>query len=431
MPKDKSEKKPVHLTRYIDDKYIIESIYHNKTPKYAIVNGVGPEIKGFAKPTSDLWLQPFSDPFDNLSKNVVILPTDIEDYVSEENLLQDIKTFISSFAYMPDFWLNISSYYVLMSWIYDKFGAVPYLEFIGDRDSGKTRMADTIVNCCYSSIIISGASTIAPMFRLIDRYRGTMFIDEADYKESELDSMIAKILNVGYRRGGIVWRAEKYDGDWESKAYDVYGPKIITHRKEFGDDATSSRCLTFKVPKVFDLPSIIPSQLLPDGPFEKTSRSIRNKALKWRFDNIRTIKPDMTSSNLVSNRYREISIPMMTIIKDTSFRKLFIEFLSDTAKEVKSNSHNAICVQVIAKHYRQYKGIGIALYLQGIADDMNILMEDDQEKKWTGKAVGSILNHLGLKTKKGGKQNIYRIEPTDENNTQLLKLFHEYGEAVD
>ncbi len=430
----KEKEKETRVSKFYNETYIIETVYNNKTPKFAVLNGNGIEIKGGIKPTTnpDLWLLPYKDPFGNLEKNIVILPTDVQSYNSTENLLQDIKSFISSFAYLPEFWLNISTYYALMSWIYDCFGAVPYIDFLGDKDSGKTRIGDVIANCCYNSIVITGASTVAPMFRLIDRYPGTMFIDEADYKNSELDTEIAKILNVGYRNGGAVLRAEKYDGSYEPRAFVVYGPKIITHRRPFGDDATSSRCLTYKVPKSFELPSHIPSQIPvgKDNPFTKAATEIRNKCLRWRFDNLRTVKPDTSINIGISSRYREIAVPMLTLITEQSIRKEFLQFLGDTAINVKIGSDNYLCIRVIQKLYNKEKGLKQVIELAEIVQGMNIESHDD-EKSFSGKSVGTILSSMGLDTKRGGTSGRYRLTPSSKNEQQLELLFHEYKNSED
>ena len=252
MPK-KDDKKATHLTKYFDLNYIVETIYYNKVPKYAVMNGKGPEILDFVKPNDNLWLKPYTDPFGNLDKGSILLPTAILDYGTTDKLLDEIRDFISTYCYLPDFWLELSSYYALMTWVYDAFTSVPYLEFLGDKDSGKTRIAKCIAECSYNSIKMSGAGSIPALFRLVDRFRGSLFIDEADYKDSEFDSAIAKIVNSGYTRDGVVWRCDVFEKDYEPRAYSVYGPKILSHREQYKDDATGSRCISFIVPKNSDI----------------------------------------------------------------------------------------------------------------------------------------------------------------------------------
>lgn len=419
------EKSATPMTRYIDKNCIIETVYQNRIPAFAILNGKGPEIAKWYKPTNEIWIKPFEDKGFNLEKGLVLLPSELKDYKSTENLLEDIRNFVSSFAYLDPFWLEVSTYYALMTWIYDCFGSVPYLKFIGDFNSGKSRMAECVAQCSYNTIMINGASTISPMFRLIDRYKGTIFIDEADYDSSDFDSMIAKILNVGYKRGVPITRSENIDGQYEPVAYEVFGPKIITQRKRFKDDATESRCLIYEVPKVSKLPDHIPIQLLPnqENGFYQQALVIRNKCLKWRFDNLKIIKPDMSINENVHLRNAEILVPLLTLIKDEKFKKQLITFMSDNAEEVKGDSDYFHCVQAI----KRLKSREEDLIVGKITEEMMINVEPDKEV--SAKLVGSLIRRLGLET--GKIKGRRKIKSTPKNIARLDELFDEYKEVED
>lgn len=415
---DKKDKKPTHLTRYLDKSYIIETVYHKKLPKYAIVNGKGPEIIGFAKPTEDLWITPYKDPFGNLDKGSILLATDILDYKSTERLLDDIREFLSTYCYLPEFWLELSSHYALLTWIYDIFGSIPYLEFLGDKDSGKTRIGKCISECAYNTIKMSGAGSVPALFRLIDRYRGTLFIDEADYKDSEFDSAIAKIINSGYTKDGVVWRCDMFERDYEPRAYSVYGPKILSHREQYKDDATGSRCISYIVSKT-ELPKHIPAQL--PTKFEADGEIIRSKALKWRFDNLRTFKPNLSLGTELQTRYREITIPLLNIIKDDKFKKELIEFIASSSKEAKDDSDLSICVQVLRELIKKDKAIRII----DIAEEITQLhCKLGNVKTVTSRSTGHTVKLLGLETKRYTEG--FRVEMTPKNISRLEQIFVDY-----
>jgi predicted DNA-binding transcriptional regulator AlpA len=46
-------------------------------------------------------------------------------------------------------------------------------------------------------MFVSGASTVSPMFRIIDAFRGTLILDESDFRFSDEKAEIVKILNNG------------------------------------------------------------------------------------------------------------------------------------------------------------------------------------------------------------------------------------------
>jgi len=419
VPK-KDDKKATHLTKYFDLNYIVETIYYNKVPKYAVMNGKGPEILDFVKPNDNLWLKPYTDPFGNLDKGSILLPTAILDYGTTDKLLDEIRDFISTYCYLPDFWLELSSYYALMTWVYDAFTSVPYLEFLGDKDSGKTRIAKCIAECSYNSIKMSGAGSIPALFRLVDRFRGSLFIDEADYKDSEFDSAIAKIVNSGYTRDGVVWRCDVFEKDYEPRAYSVYGPKILSHREQYKDDATGSRCISFIVPKNSDIPKSIPPQLPPE--FAIQGETIRNKALKWRFDNLRSLKPDLTLGSELQSRYREIAIPLLNLIKNNKFKKTLIEFIAASSKEAKDDSELSICVIALRK---LLKNEGKYMRIKDIADEIAAeYTKLGDTRTVTPKNAGHMVHLLGIDTKR--VMDGYRVELTPETKKKLEKIFADY-----
>ena len=123
----------------------------------------------------------------------------------------------------------ISAYYVLFSWLYDRFNELPYLRVRGDYGSGKSRFLLTVGSLVYKPMFVSGASTVSPIFRTIDAFRGTLVIDESDFKESDERNEIIKIFNQGNARGFPVLRSEQVGNrkEFDVRAYTVFGPKLI------------------------------------------------------------------------------------------------------------------------------------------------------------------------------------------------------------
>lgn len=390
----KEKDKGIPTTKYLDSKYIVETIYNEKLPKYAILNGKI-EIANYLK-FDKTFIVPYKDPFNNLDKGSILLPTNVAEYGSTEKLIEDIKNFISKYCYMPEFWVNVSAHYALLSWIFERFESIPYLEFLGDKDSGKTRIGKTISECCYNTVKMNGAGSIPVLFRLIDRYRGTIFIDEADYRNSEFDSELAKIINCGYTKDGAVWRVDQVDHKYEPRAFGVYGPKILSHREPYKDDATRSRCISFVVPKESQIPKHIPIQL----PFEFNTEGeiIRNKCLKWRFDNLRSFKPDLNLGIDLASRYREITIPLLNLIKDDVFSKELIEFILSSSKDSRGEGELYICVESLSELAKESKNSYVTP--QDIAVRMTEkYCKNGDEKHFTPKKAGYYLTLLGFDKK--------------------------------
>jgi hypothetical protein len=180
-------------------------------------------------------------------KGFVILPSRPADQpMAQPALLAEIVAFIHRYADILPLWEELTAHYVLMTWVYDRFTAVPYLRFVGERGTGKTRLLQVAGQLTYKAIFGGGSTTASPLFRLLEVWKGTLAVDEADYKNSDLWSEIIKVLNSGYMRGMPVLRASKNGDDYDGRAFDVFGPKILTTRKEFEDHALETRCLTLR-----------------------------------------------------------------------------------------------------------------------------------------------------------------------------------------
>ena len=101
-----------------------------------------------------------------------------------------------------------------MSWVFDRFTAIPYLRAIGQFSSGKSRYIEVVGSICYRALFGSGASSPASLYRAISAFNGpTLILDEADFAKSAEAHEITKILNQGYQRKGGVMKSERGDDD--------------------------------------------------------------------------------------------------------------------------------------------------------------------------------------------------------------------------
>ncbi len=224
---------------------------------------------------------PFS-PDNNLIKNeVVLLPSEPFEYGTEQDLIADIRSFIHRYVDLSPTFEKIASYYVLLSWLYDAFNELPYLRFRGDYGTGKTRALLTIGSLCYKAFFASGASTVSPIFHILDAFRGTLIFDEADFRFSDNKAEIVKILNNGNVRGLPVLRTiMTRQREFDPRAFHVFGPKIVATRGSYDDRALESRFITEETGQQRlrdDVPINLPAA------FKDEALVVRNKLLLYRF----------------------------------------------------------------------------------------------------------------------------------------------------
>src|SRR5207253_6706684 len=265
-------------------------------------------------------LVPYSPRNNLLTNEVVLFPSEPLEYESEAKLVEDIRGFIHRYVDISPLFEQIASYYVLFTWVYDAFNELPYLRLRGDPGAGKTRFLLTVGSVCYKPIFASGASTVSPLFRLLDSFRGTLVIDEGDFRVSDERAEVVKILNNGNARGFPVLRSEVTGqrGEFNPRAYQVFGPKLVASRGFFEDRALESRFITEEMGQ-HRLRDDVPINLPPAHAAE--ALRLRNQLLLFRFRNRgRCLPSEALVDRTIEPRLNQVFVPLLSVIEDDATR---------------------------------------------------------------------------------------------------------------
>lgn len=383
QPQTEAKKKARQTAFIKDGDWLIELIKNDAGPSFVLFNIVSGELVEHAQVRLEdgTLLTP---PEPNLiDKNIVLLPSGVEDYENETDLFKEIKTFINYYVELGDFSL-IASLYVLLTWVYDRFNELPYLRFMGDYGTGKTRALTVVGHVCYKSFFTFGASTVSPIFRLLDAFRGTLVLDEGDHKDSSMWNELIKILNTGFQANIPLLRTEG-DRKREVKAYHVYSPKLIATRRPFFDDALESRCLTHIMrPGIrrVDIPINLPQR------FYKEAESLRNKLLFFRLKNYSQTKLNETIyiDNL-EDRLNQIFIPLLSIAKG-KFQAQLIEFSQNLQEKI------------LEARSQSFEGQAIQALLDLSGNEKITVKQVSEKLGTTPHNAGRIIRGLGIETKR-------------------------------
>lgn len=370
------------------------------------------------------------------NRRIVLFPEKAEEYESEKQLVREVQVFLHDwFDFGDPFYEKLAAYYILFSWLYDCFENLPYLRALGDYGTGKTRFIQTIGVLCYRPMLVSGASTASPIFRLINMFKGTLVMDEADFANSDADNELIKIINVGYYKGGCVMRAEKeQDTDiYAPETYDVFGPKILATRKPFTDRAVESRCLTKRTTTARPRPGV--AFMLNDS-FWRRAQILRNKLLLYRLRNHRLVEVDEALANeSVEPRLNQVTMALKSIITDLEMRReidTFITAYNENLINDRQMTVTAVLVQALVEIYYTPKTdmLGNDLRdftMKGIADQCKKLMEDfDPDAKVYSQIVSKTLSEeLGLV--KRAKHPVFRRVMVVFEEAELRALMQRYG----
>jgi hypothetical protein len=413
------------VSTILDDGAIVEMVYRPEEHRTGFVISDGTSWRYEpALHLNGLRLVPYS-PHNNLIRNeVVLFPSEPEEYESEEQLLQEIQSFIRRYVDVTPLFEKIASYYVLFTWVYDRFNELPYLRVRGDPGTGKTRFLLTVGSLCYKPIFASGASTVSPIFRMLDAFRGTLIIDEADFRMSDERAELVKILNNGNAKGFPVLRSETTaKREFDPRAYAVFGPKIVATRGFFEDRALESRFLTEEMGQ-YRLREDIPINLPPEHKAE--TRRIRNMLLMFRFRNLhkQAVAPELVDRT-IEPRLNQIFVPVLSIIDDAGAREEIRELARRYSREMVSERGMDTEAQVLEVIRDLLASpLGTTLSVKEITSWFVDRHGNDYERKITTKWIGNIIRRkLNLKTQKS--HGVFVIPPSEE--PKLERLYEKYG----
>lgn len=365
--------------------------------------------------------RPYSPDNSILKHKVVLMPSKAEDYGSDEELIQDIEAFLERYVDFSGEFRRLTCRYILLTWLHDRFNELPYLRLRGDYGTGKTRFLLVVGSLCYKPIFANGASTISPLFHLLDAFKGTLILDEADFRFSDEKADMVKILNAGNVRGIPILRTMMNNKkEFDPRAFSVFGPKIIAGRGRYEDPALESRCITEET-AVKRLRTDIPLNL-PTS-YDQEALNLRNKLLMYRFRHFHKtdIDPSLTNPD-VDNRLNQIYLPLMSVTKDPIVQDELTQRQQNGQEALAAGRSPTMDMQVleVIKDLLSDR----PLPLKDIADGFQARHGATIPMPVTSRAVGSLLRtRFNLKTSKS--HGNYALPVSEQ--PKLLALFMRYG----
>lgn len=133
--------------------------------------------------------------------------------------------------------------WVVLTYIYPVWSAVPYLSVGGPLGSGKSTLFAVLARLIFRAIQSSNM-TAACLFRTLHEHGGALLLDEAErLRDGSPDAgELRSILLSGYKVGSPARRLEKVGDGFQQVAFDVYGPKAIASIAK-PPEALASRCI--------------------------------------------------------------------------------------------------------------------------------------------------------------------------------------------
>jgi len=350
------------------------------------------------------------------------LPTNIGEYFNETRLIQDIEAHIVKYLDVPEDYLRYAVLNVLKSWAYERFNSLNYLRVQGEPGTGKSRFLDVIGGLHYKPIATSGAATVAPVFRLINKWGCTLVMDEADLNRSDESNDMIKIINQGFEKDRPVIRCNP-DNKSQVEFFNVYCPKVLSTRRPFEDIATESRCMT-QIMTGSSRTNIVASL---NDTFREEQQMLRNKLLLWRFRNYWKIDPNIGESldwSGIELRLKQVNVAFAALIyEDKEYVAKFMEriktkqndLINERSETVEGHIINA-CSRLLLED-KPFTAQRIIQY----AD-----LTDKHGRLWKPRSISSIMKTLGFLGTKVQRVDDKAEKVYQYNDASILVLFRKY-----
>lgn len=417
------------VSRVCADGTMVELVYDAEIGKTALaVSRFGGlwNIEKEVRVSSNEVLMPYSARNNLIANECVLLPTGPVEYGLRHELIADIEAFLHRYVDLSPLFEKIAAHYVLLTWVHDAFGELPYMRLRGEYGTGKTRGLLAIGSLCYRPFFASGASTTSPIFHTLNSFGGTLVLDEADLAASDTRADLVKILNNGTVKGMPVLRTVvNRHKEFNPAAFRVFGPKIVAMRQSYRDDALESRFLTEETgtrPLRSDIPIQLPASL------KKEALALRNRLLHFRFCEFSKIKADpAVIVEGIEPRLNQTALSLLSMIEDGALRKEVQVWLTSKHEHTLADRRATAEGSVVAALHRAVTASQAPHVLLGtITDFFNDVHEAEYGHPMTHKWVGYMLRvRLGISTHKSG--GVY-VVPASER-PKIDALARRYGLA--
>jgi hypothetical protein len=318
--------------------------------------------------------------------------------------------------------------WVILTYVYHAWPAVPYLFVGGPMGSGKSRLFEVLLRLAFRPLASSNL-TAAALFRTLHDRGGTLLLDEAERLRQVNDPATSDLLSMllaGYKRGGQATRLEPVGDSFRTVAFDVFGPKALACIAGL-PPALGSRCVPIMMFRA------------PPGS-EKPRRQIDADPAAWQVlrDDLHSLTLEYGSTWLelaqrtdvcpaMSGRDFELWQPLLALAawiesRGASGLRELVEELArstiETGRDEQTPDADEILLRTLAEALRGGDRPTAGDILGKVKAS-----EPEIFRQWGARGVSFRLKIYGLETKPSHGKRIYRQELT----AVLAKVQASYG----
>lgn len=322
-------------------------------------------------------------------------------------IVADLRRVARSMTWLPhepDYDLIVS--YVLLSYVYQVFDAIPLVMLNGPAGSNKTGTAVNMAELSYNGFV-AGEGSEKAMIRFMDAGRGLLVLDDIEALGAGRDGIgdIHQLLKRSYKKA----TAKKiiYDRDaGGNRVLDFYGPKVITNILGM-DPVTATRTLFIRTQK---MPEAVKAGGRITGLPLEEAQDLRQELHAWGMTSARAVHAAYVHRMAsLGDRDMEVRAPLFAIcdvVGDSDFSHSVEKALAAQSMKRLENEDPADLLKLAIQNAVYYRGVRDAIALPQIQLELGLILDPHEDGKREGPTaslrdpqwIGQTLIHLGVKS---------------------------------
>lgn len=323
------------------------------------------------------------------------------------NLLKDVINYYIDYEKEEDA-PKLIALWIIGTYLFTLFDCYPYLNFFGDKGSGKTKNLEILEQLAFNSI--QGTSISNPSaFRLTEDFRTTVLVDETHQLSKSSD--FRDFLLTGFSKYGRAWRIKEYGKNlkkFKPESFCYYSPKAMAGIKALSD-VLLDRCI--KITMVKTLSEKGDRKIEPNDPKWLVLRTLCYlfAFCYWKDVRDKYYNLEIKSDFHFYTRERDLWRPIFTLgeicnVDLINYAKLKIE---EKRKEEEELNIDILILKLVALRVMNGE---ISIVLKDIVNDLS--SRYNIELKGGSRIVGSALRKRKFtNTKISGGYTRYIIDP--------------------
>lgn len=203
----------------------------------------------------------------------------------------------------------VAAAYVMATYVYQVFDAVPLMLVTGPKGSGKSEMAQALADLSCNGVVVGQASA-AGLVRLMHETRGLLVVDDLERIGAGVGGAFGEIhqmLKVGYKRS--TGRKPVVDRSGTVVTLDFFGPKAITNTGGV-EPILGSRCIKVAMAPIPDAVAGGLEMLGPDG---ARAQELRDELHCWGMARAADVHAEYRRIARRRGRREEIEAPLRAV----------------------------------------------------------------------------------------------------------------------